>query len=192
MSKQSTDCKEAGRLHSPDSTFIRWVKQLSEDLFAMLIAGLWDNEYFSLPADCNKFGVSGSSESLTAVFLILVWCYSISTGRQLPWFQMIRMSCPTGTASAHRWQQNTLVWLTLKMKALYTYKMSVTVCHLTQHNIPEDLDLLQHCSENLKSHKQHSTLGLVLKRLIIVSGCIMQLKFYNLPIGYVPRPDCAM
>lgn len=96
--------------------------------------------------------------------------------------------------SMHIYDRRTLLddCLTLKMKALYTYKMSVTVYHLTQHNIPEDMDLWQHCSENLKSHKQHSTLGLVLKWLIIVSGCIMQLKFHHLPIGYVPRPDCAM
>jgi len=111
MSKQSTDCKEARRLQSPNSACIRWVKQLSEDLFTMLIAGLWDHECFSLPADCNKFGVSGSSVALTAVLLNLMWCYSISTGRQLPWFQMSRMSCSSGTVNAHRWQKNTLRWL---------------------------------------------------------------------------------
>ena len=81
--------------------------------------------------------------------------------------------------------------MTLKMKALYTYKMSVTVYNLTQHNIPEDLDLWQHCSENLKSHKQHPPFRSGAET-IIVSGCIMQLKSHHLPIGYVPRPDCAM
>ena len=113
MSKQSADCKEARKLQSPDSTCIRRLKQLSEDLFALLIAGPWDHECFYLPADCNKFGVSGIYEALTAVLLIdlsLVWCYAISTGRQLPWFQMM-MSWAAGTVSERRWQKNTLVGL---------------------------------------------------------------------------------
>jgi hypothetical protein len=166
MSKQSKDCKEAGRLQSPDSTYIRWVKQLSEDLFTMLIAGLWDYECFSHPSDCNKFGVSRSSKAVTTVLLIdmiLVWCYAISTVDSYHDFRWSECLVLQGQ-SVHVDDSRTLLYhcLTLKMKALYTCKMSVTVYNLTQHNIPEDLDLRQHCPENLKSHKQQPPLGLVL------------------------------
>lgn len=193
MSKKSTDCKKAGRLQSPDSTCIRWMKQLSEDLFTMLIARLWDHVCFSPPADLTNLVSVGAlrlSQQCCCSFCDVMPYQLVDSYHDFRWSE-----CPVRQGQlVHIYYRRTLLYdcLTLKMKGQYTYRMPVTVYHLIQHNIPQDLDLQQHCSENLKSHKQHPPLGLVLKQLIIVSGCIMQLKFHHFPIGYVPRPGCAM
>jgi len=40
--------------------------------------------------------------------------------------------------------------LALKMKALWSFDTSVTVYHSTRNNIPEDLNLEQHCSDDFR------------------------------------------
>jgi hypothetical protein len=47
-----------------------------------------------------------------------------------------------------------LVCWTLRMKALWSFEMLAATCCMTQCHITEDLNLLQHCFEKLKSCKK--------------------------------------